>query len=95
LKSVSSYLGDGALLITFSKLDPDNFQVREVIKCESTENAANCLRVNKFLLIPSGAPVTETRLKEFAAEHNLKTVTLDISEFEKGDGSLSCLSVIL
>lgn len=56
--------------------------------------AANCLRVNDHLLIAAGNPRTEARLRAFGERHGVTVVPLQISEFEKGDGSLTCLSLL-
>jgi dimethylargininase len=47
------------------------------------------VRVNDFVLLPAGRPHVEAALKE----RGYKTVSLDMSEFEKMDGGLSCLSL--
>ncbi|HYJ32693.1 MAG TPA: arginine deiminase family protein [Candidatus Binatia bacterium] len=64
----------------------------DVIPVEPEEAyAANAIRVNGRVLIPSGAPRLERRLRE----RGCAVVTLDMSEFEKMDGGLSCLSLRL
>jgi N-dimethylarginine dimethylaminohydrolase len=44
--------------------------------------------------VPAGYPKTERRIREFAEQSGLEVTVLDISEFEKADGSVTCLSVI-
>jgi dimethylargininase len=56
---------------------------------ESEELAANCVRVNERVLVPAGFPGTVELLER--AGH--RTLALDMSEFEKQDGGLSCLSL--
>jgi dimethylargininase len=51
--------------------------------------AANCIRVNDDLLVPAGFPATSALL----AGLGYQVVQLDMSEYRKMDGGLSCLSV--
>lgn len=53
------------------------------------EYAANCIFVNGHVLFPSGFPRLETQLQR----HRFSLLTLDVSEFRKMDGGLSCLSL--
>ena len=53
------------------------------------EYAANCVRVNDRLLIAAGFPRFEALLRDLGYD----TIALEISEFEKMDGGLSCLSI--
>ncbi len=59
-----------------------------------TGAAANCLRIRDHLLMPAGYPKTAQPVQRFAEDHGIKVTPLNISEFEKGGGSLSCLSLI-
>jgi hypothetical protein len=45
-------------------------------------------------LMPSRNPAAEQLVNGFASRHGLSVDVLDISEFEKGGGSLSCLSLL-
>ncbi len=51
--------------------------------------AANCVRVNDVVLVPAGFPQTSALLRAAG----LRVVELDVSEFRKMDGGLSCLSL--
>jgi dimethylargininase len=51
--------------------------------------AANCVRVNETVLIAAGFPVTCALLGELG----YPLAPLDVSEFRKMDGGLSCLSL--
>lgn len=53
------------------------------------EYAANCVAVNGALLVPAGFPRTADRLGAL----RYHCLELDLSEFRKMDGGLSCLSV--
>ncbi|MDQ3012829.1 MAG: arginine deiminase family protein [Acidobacteriota bacterium] len=95
LKTGVTYLGNGTLLTVPGWFEMDYFQADEVIYTEHGEHgSANCLRIRDHLLVSSGYPATRERLQGFAAEHRVLVKSLDITEFEKGDGSLTCLSLI-
>jgi dimethylargininase len=51
--------------------------------------AANCVRVNEALLVAAGF----SRFEADARKLGLEVIVLDMSEFEKMDGGLSCLSL--
>lgn len=75
--------------------DASAIAAERVIAADPGEpGAANCLRLMDRLLVPAGCPRTERRLRAFADEHGLELVVLDISEFEKADGSITCLSIL-
>jgi dimethylargininase len=89
LKSEIAYLGNGNYISTpvFSKiahpantivLDPDEYY------------SANCLRVNEYLLIAKGFPKSKRKILELG--YNI--IELDMSEFRKMDGGLTCLSLL-
>lgn len=95
LKTAASYLGNGTLLAVPDFAGVKAFQVDQVIHTDAAEPvAANCLRVNGDLLVVAGNPRTEPRLRAFAERHGVRVVPLEISEFQKGDGSLTCLSTL-
>jgi dimethylargininase len=51
--------------------------------------AANTLWINDHLLMPKGFPRTKTKLKRLG----LPIFELDVSEMQKMDGGLTCLSI--
>jgi len=51
--------------------------------------AANCLRVNDRVLVPAGFP----GLRDSIERLGYAVLPLEMSEFEKMDGGLSCLSL--
>ena len=55
----------------------------------SEEYAANCLEVNGKVLIADGFPATKRELEKMGYQ----TIALDMSEYQKMDGGLSCLSL--
>ncbi len=52
--------------------------------------SANCLQVNDFLLIPKGFP----KSKKNIADLGFDIIELEMSEFRKMDGGLTCLSLL-
>jgi len=90
LKSGLAYLGDNRLAITPALLDGADFSNYELILVEAQEDyAANCVRVNDHVLLAAGYPVFAGRLQELGYQ----TIALEMSEFRKMDGGLSCLSL--
>ena len=62
----------------------------DLVKVDDDEQyAANAVRVNDVVLIASGYPRLERRL----AELGYRTLALDMTEFARVDGGLSCLSL--
>lgn len=89
LKSGLAYLGDSRLAVTES-LGKVVFSGYELIRVHSKENyAANCIRVNDYVLVAGGYPTFAETLSELGYQ----TIALDMSEFQKMDGGLSCLSL--
>ena len=90
LKSGMSYLGNGTLLVDPVLADlPDFAEYRVLTVPESERYAANCIRVNDFVLFAEGYPQTAALL----AAEGFDLMPLDMSEFRKMDGGLSCLSL--
>jgi dimethylargininase len=91
LKSACTYLGHGTLLANRSWVFVDTFSEYELIDTLSLEPwAANTLRIGETLLLPSSFPETRALLeaKGFTVE------SIDISELQKAEAGLTCLSVI-
>ena len=84
LKSGIAYLGDRRLVLCSDFPQVPEFSGYQLIRVAPEEDyAANCVRINQHVLIAAGAL---GRLK-------LATLALDMSEFRKMDGGLSCLSL--
>lgn len=95
LKSAATFLGDGILLAVPGRVDPRLFDAREVVfTSPGEEGAANCLRIGRRLLVQSEHLRALARLRQIAERHDVEIVPLDTSEFAKGDGSLTCLSIL-
>lgn len=90
LKSGMAYLGDNRLIAVDTIAHREGFCDYNVLLVPERENyAANCIRVNDHVLIAAGYPALEASLRHWSYE----TISLNMSEFRKMDGGLSCLSV--
>lgn len=90
LKTGVAYLENNNLLAYGEFLDEEelnNFNIIEIDKDESY--AANCIWVNNKVIVPKGFP--KTRNKIVNAGYSI--IEVDVSEFRKLDGGLSCLSL--
>ena len=95
LKSAATWLGEGTVLAARDLVDVSWFEVDRVLfTAPGEDRAANTLRIGSDLLMLDGYPATAAVLCDFAAKHQVTLHPLDMSEFEKGDGSLTCLSII-
>jgi dimethylargininase len=97
LKTSIAYGGSGLLICTEEYNSDEEFlQVvaplteKIVVVPKEESYAANCLRVNDTLLLASGFQVIHEELSK-----HRNVVTLEMSEFRKMDGGLTCLSVLI
>lgn len=90
LKTGLAYLENNHLLISGEFLQQPEFDKFHKIKIE-TEDAysANCIWVNDKVLIPAGFSATKQKIAHLGYE----IIELEMSEFQKLDGGLSCLSL--
>ena len=90
LKSGLAYLHGKRLVIIDALREFEEFSGYNLICLNSTEEyAANCLSVSDRVLIASGFPTLKRELERLGYQ----TITLEMSEFQKMDGGLSCLSL--
>ncbi len=90
LKSGVSYLENNILLAVDALDKHPAFHHFDIIPVPDNESyAANSLWLNGTVLVPDGYPVT---LKNIVSA-GYETIVLDMSEFRKLDGGLSCLSL--
>jgi len=90
LKSGISYIGDNTLVVMEEMADLPEFAAYNRIVVPVDESyAANCIRVNDRVLFAAGYPRTTAQL----IAHGFNPLLLDMSEFRKMDGGLSCLSL--
>ncbi len=90
LKSGISYIGDDTLVVMEEMAGHELFKGYELIRVTEQESyAANCVRVNERVLVAAGYPLLTAELKA----RGFQPLELDMSEFQKMDGGLSCLSL--
>jgi dimethylargininase len=90
LKSGIAYIGNNTLVLMEELADRPEFQNYRIIRVSEEESyAANCVRVNDYVLLPKGFPKLEADLHRCG----FNPMVLDMSEYRKMDGGLSCLSL--
>lgn len=90
LKSGVNYIGDNTLSIMDSLLNtPDLKSYKKIPIIDSETYASNCVLVNDYLIIAKGFEDSKQKF----LDAGYKIIELDMSEFEKMDGGLSCLSL--
>lgn len=90
LKTGISYIGEQRLVVAADAPEIDGLADCERLIVDGTETyAANCVRVNDFVLLAAGYPKLAARLQQLG--YALRV--LEVSEFKKMDGGLSCLSL--
>jgi dimethylargininase len=90
LKSGIASLGDGRVMAIDSLVAAPALKNRDIVRvAPGEEYAANCVRMNDRVLMAAGFPGVRRTLERLG--HQL--IPLDMSEFRKMDGGLSCLSL--
>jgi dimethylargininase len=90
LKSGVNYIGKNTLLVSREFAARGEFdEFAKIVLDEDEELAANTLWVNDSLLMPEGFPKTKERLEILG----LPIIELDVSEAQKMDGGLTCMSI--
>jgi len=90
LKSGLAYLGDNRLVVIEALANRKEFNGYELVRMNVDEEyAANCVRINDYVLVAAGYPVFEQTLRGAG----YKTIALEMREFQKMGGGLSCLSL--
>lgn len=90
LKTGLAYLEHNNLAACGEFLLKEEFQKFNILKIDGDESyAANCIWVNERVLIPKGYPKAQNTIEK--AGYTI--IEIDVSEFRKLDGGLSCLSL--
>lgn len=90
LKTGVVYIGNNTLVAAGEFLDNTIFKDFNIIRVDEDEAyAVNCITVNGFLMIPKGFKKTKKALLDSGYE----IIEVEMSEFEKMDGGLTCLSL--
>ena len=67
------------------------FSFANIIKLDADESySANCLKINDYLLIPKGFPKSKVKILGLGYD----IIEVEMSEFRKMDGGLTCLSLL-
>lgn len=90
LKTGLAYLKNNHLLVAGEFIDNPEFETFNRMFIDDSEvYAANCIWVNDVVLVPMGYPGTKVGIEAVG----YKVLEVDVSEFRKLDGGLSCLSL--
>jgi dimethylargininase len=90
LKSGLAWLGDNRLAVIDALADHKAFRGYDLVRVNAREQyAANCVRANEHVLVAAGFPEFEGTLQSLG----YKTLSIEMTEFQKMDGGLSCLSL--
>jgi dimethylargininase len=90
LKSGISYIGENTMVVMDEMAHDEQFHGFDLIRVSAEESyAANCVRVNDRVLVAMGFPQLSADLRA----RGFNPLALDMSEFQKMDGGLSCLSL--
>jgi dimethylargininase len=91
LKTSVSYLGNNILVLNPSSIETNPLHGFKWIETNSSNlYAANCLAIESQVLISKKSNAIVDKIHK----EGFKTLKLNISEFEKADGGLTCLSII-
>jgi dimethylargininase len=90
LKSGIAGLDKQTLVVMEELADREEFAGYELIRVPAEESyACNCVLVNDRVLVPAGFP----KLRSELVQRGYSPMEVDMSEFRKMDGGLSCLSL--
>jgi dimethylargininase len=90
LKSGMAYLDANRLVVVDALSKRKEFSSYELVHVNSFEEyAANCVFIGNRILVADGFPGLKRQLEDL----NYQTIALEMSEFQKMDGGLSCLSL--
>jgi len=90
LKTGVAYLENNNLVVCGELVSKQAFRKYNLIEIPEGESyAANCIWVNGNVIMPSGFPVT----KQLISNSGYPIIEVDMSEFQKLDGGVSCLSL--
>ena len=92
LKTGVAYLGGDDLVVAGELVEKDEFGgFDKIVASPEEEYGANCIRINDRVLMAAGNEAA----KRGITERGYEVTELEMSEFRKVDGGLSCLSLRL
>jgi len=90
LKSGIAYLGEARMAVIPALAEhPELASYEKILVHNEEAYASNCVQINDFVLTAAGFP----RFQESLVRRGYRLLTLEVSEFQKMDGGLSCLSL--
>lgn len=90
LKTGTTYLGDGKLLVTGEFVNHPAFaNFTQLVVPAEEAYAVNCINTGNGVIMPAGFPV----VKQLLEDHGFPVFEAAMSEFKKIDGGLTCLSL--
>jgi dimethylargininase len=90
LKTGMTYLGDRRIIALEEIAEHPALANYDVIRVTAAESyAANLLRINDYVILADGFPGVAAAVRDLGQT----TLSLNMSEFRKMDGSLTCLSL--
>ena len=91
LKTSVSYLGNNILVLDPSSIDISPLRGFKWIEIgKPNRYSSNCLAIGDTVLLSKRSDELANKIRQ----ERYKTIQLDISEFEKADGGLTCMSII-
>lgn len=91
LKSACTYLGNNYVILSKKHFDTEILRdYKKIVIPKEEEYAADCLAINGTILMAKGYPKT----KRLIEKEGFFVKKLETSEFRKGEGALTCLSII-
>lgn len=92
LKCVVTALDDASVLLADGSLDPALFAGFEIVRVLPEDAyAANVVTIGRGALVAAGFP----RVQDTLARRGFRVLPVDVSEARKGDGSLTCSSILI
>tara|TARA_B100000686_G_scaffold352290_1_gene453772 strand:+ start:1340 stop:2116 length:777 start_codon:yes stop_codon:yes gene_type:complete len=92
LKTAATYIGQDTLIVDPQRIDLSIFSNFKKIEITPEESySTNVLAIGDSIIMAEGYP----RLSGILASRGFKVLTTPMSEFEKADGGITCLSLIL
>ena len=90
LKAGLAYVGSGCVAVTHELArDPALARFDKIPVLAEERYAANCIRVNDYVLVAAGYP----KFADLLEDRHFHVRPVEMSEFRKMDGGLSCLSL--
>lgn len=92
LKSACSRLDDETVLINPEWIHPDVFAGARTLSVAKGEPwGANTVRVGNTIITPASEPLTRASIER----HGYQTAAVDVSELQKAEAGVTCLSLIM